>query len=189
MHAHLHAFPMPQCSGVCARACTCCKFVSHSCCPALQVGYFLVEDAVARTAGWAGAAGAEGHLDIVAQVLVVGRGEAGRCRALPLGSSRISQLRAASCARACPGPQLQRQAQRGVAPATVPTHRPLHPFRPLHQVDAAWDAAVAALKAVLEPAFRGATAAAAMLTVKDFLLLVCLALGEHSGGGRASPVS
>ncbi|KAL4430682.1 hypothetical protein ABPG75_005938 [Micractinium tetrahymenae] len=78
------------------------------------VGYFLVEDAVARTAGWAGAAGAEGHLDIVAQV------------------------------------------------------------------DAAWDAAVAALKAVLEPAFRGATAAAAMLTVKDFLLLVCLAL-DHCG--------
>lgn len=35
---------------------------------ASQVGYFLVEDAVARTAGWAGAAGAEGHLDIVAQV-------------------------------------------------------------------------------------------------------------------------
>ncbi|KAL4432419.1 hypothetical protein ABPG77_001718 [Micractinium sp. CCAP 211/92] len=78
------------------------------------VGYFLVEDAVARTAGWAGAAGAEGHLDIVAQV------------------------------------------------------------------DAAWDAAVAALKGVLEPAFRGATAAAAMLTVKDFLLLVCLAL-DHCG--------
>ncbi len=44
-------------------------------------------------------------------------------------------------------------------------------------MDAAWDAAVAALKAVLEPAFRGATAAAAMLTVKDFILLVCLALG------------
>lgn len=45
------------------------------------------------------------------------------------------------------------------------------------QVDAAWDAAVAALKRVLEPAFRGATAAAAMLTVKDFILLLCLALG------------
>ena len=45
------------------------------------------------------------------------------------------------------------------------------------QVDAAWDAAVAALKGVLEPAFRGATAAAAMLTVKDFILLLCLALG------------
>ena len=45
------------------------------------------------------------------------------------------------------------------------------------QVDAAWDAAVAALKGVLEPAFRGATAAPAMLTVKDFILLVCLALG------------
>lgn len=36
--------------------------------PAPQVGYFLVEDAVARTAGQAGAAGAGGHLDIVAQV-------------------------------------------------------------------------------------------------------------------------
>lgn len=45
------------------------------------------------------------------------------------------------------------------------------------QVDAAWDAAVAALKRVLEPAFSGATAAAQMLTVKDFLLLSCLALG------------
>lgn len=47
----------------------------------------------------------------------------------------------------------------------------------LHQVDAAWDSAVAALKRVLEPAFSGATAAAQMLTVKDFLLLSCLALG------------
>ena len=46
------------------------------------------------------------------------------------------------------------------------------------QVDAAWECAVAALKALLEPAFQGATAAAAMLTVKDFLLLVCPALGE-----------
>lgn len=45
---------------------------------------------------------------------------------------------------------------------------------------------MAALKAVLEPAFRGATAAAAMLTVKDFMLLVCLALGEAGmAGGRA----
>ncbi|PRW58081.1 exocyst complex component SEC15A [Chlorella sorokiniana] len=48
------------------------------------------------------------------------------------------------------------------------------------QVDAAWDAAVVALKRVLEPAFSGATAAAQMLTVKDFLLLSCLAL-DHCG--------
>lgn len=54
------------------------------------------------------------------------------------------------------------------------------PFCPLLKVDAAWDAAVASLKAVLEPAFSGASAAAAMLTVKDFLLLVCLALGERA---------
>jgi hypothetical protein len=52
-------------------------------------------------------------------------------------------------------------------------------------VDACWDSAVAALKAALEPAFRGATAAAAMLTVKDFLLLVCLALGEPLGAAAA----
>ena len=36
---------------------------------------------------------------------------------------------------------------------------------------------MAALKRVLEPAFSGAAAAAQMLTVKDFLLLSCLALG------------
>ncbi len=51
------------------------------------------------------------------------------------------------------------------------------PLPPHFQVDAAWDAAVAALKRVLEPAFSGAAAAAQMLTVKDFLLLSCLALG------------
>ena len=55
---------------------------------------------------------------------------------------------------------------------------------PVCQVDAAWDAAVAALKAVLEPAFQGATAAAAMLTVKDFVLLTCLALGGWGRGER-----
>lgn len=69
-----------------------------------------------------------------------------------------------------------------------------HPPNPLprlgaSQVDAAWDAAVAALKGALEPAFRGATAAPAMLTVKDFLLLACLALGALLSlawrGGRA----
>lgn len=56
----------------------------------------------------------------------------------------------------------------------------------LHQVDAAWDSAVAALKRVLDPAFSGATAAAQMLTVKDFLLLSCLALGTYCvpGGVR-----
>ena len=48
------------------------------------------------------------------------------------------------------------------------------------QVDAAWDTAVAALKRVLAPAFSGASAAAQMLTVKDFLLLACLALGERT---------
>ncbi|GAB4817780.1 hypothetical protein N2152v2_004826 [Parachlorella kessleri] len=48
------------------------------------------------------------------------------------------------------------------------------------QVGAAWERAVAVLKGVLEGAFQGATAAAAMLTVKDFMLLVCLAL-ERSG--------
>ena len=48
------------------------------------------------------------------------------------------------------------------------------------QVDAAWEAAVKALKGLLESAFEGATAAAAMLTVKDFMLLLCLALG-HCG--------
>lgn len=45
---------------------------------------------------------------------------------------------------------------------------------------------MAALKAVLEPAFHGATAAAAMLTVKDFILLVCLALGELGGALSAA---
>lgn len=62
------------------------------------------------------------------------------------------------------------------APPTPPSLLPLLPA----QVDAAWDEAVAALKGVLGPAFSGATAAAAMLTVKDFILLVCLALGEPS---------
>jgi hypothetical protein len=41
---------------------------------------------------------------------------------------------------------------------------------------------VAALKSVLEPAFQGATAASAMLAVKDFILLVCLALGGWQRG-------
>lgn len=50
------------------------------------------------------------------------------------------------------------------------------------QVGAAWERAVARLKSVLDDAFQGATAAAAMLTVKDFMLLVCLALGGWGEG-------
>ncbi len=49
------------------------------------------------------------------------------------------------------------------------------------QVGTAWERAVGTLKAVLDAAFQGATAAAAMLTVKDFMVLVCLALGERPG--------
>jgi hypothetical protein len=64
--------------------------------------------------------------------------------------------------------------------ATSPCALAVYPPTTCLQVDAAWDAAVAALKGVLEPAFRGATAAAAMLTVKDFILLLCLALGAPS---------
>lgn len=52
------------------------------------------------------------------------------------------------------------------------------------QVGAAWERAVGTLKGVLDAAFQGATAAPAMLTVKDFMLLVCLALGEWHNPGR-----
>eukprot|EP00887_Chlorella_sp_A99_P005321 scaffold1.g5321.t1 len=54
------------------------------------------------------------------------------------------------------------------------------PPPPPPKVDGAWEAAVKTLKGLLESAFEGASAAAAMLTVKDFMLLVCLALG-HCG--------
>lgn len=64
------------------------------------------------------------------------------------------------------------------APCFLPPTAHTRACPPPPQVDAAWDAAVAALKRVLPPAFSGATAGAQMLTVKDFLLLACLALGE-----------
>ena len=46
------------------------------------------------------------------------------------------------------------------------------------QVDAGWESAIACLKTVLEGGFETVAAAALMLAVKDFMLLVCSSLGE-----------
>ena len=46
------------------------------------------------------------------------------------------------------------------------------------QVDASWESAIACLKTVLEGGFETVAAAALMLAVKDFMLLVCSSLGE-----------
>lgn len=48
------------------------------------------------------------------------------------------------------------------------------------QADAGWETAVAVLKTVLNIAFDTITSPAAMLRMKDFVLLVCSALGESS---------
>ena len=48
------------------------------------------------------------------------------------------------------------------------------------QLGAGWEAAVACLKATLESAFESMTSAESLLAVKDFVLLVCTALGSHS---------
>jgi len=48
----------------------------------------------------------------------------------------------------------------------------------LLQADAGWETAVAVLKTVLNIAFDTASSAAAMLRMKDFVLLVCSALGN-----------
>ncbi len=45
------------------------------------------------------------------------------------------------------------------------------------QLGAGWEAAVACLKATLESAFESMTSAESLLAVKDFVLLVCTALG------------
>ncbi|KAK9819680.1 hypothetical protein WJX72_001042 [[Myrmecia] bisecta] len=46
------------------------------------------------------------------------------------------------------------------------------------QVDAGWETAVACLKGVLEASFDNITIAPAMLALKDFMMLVCSALGQ-----------
>jgi hypothetical protein len=48
------------------------------------------------------------------------------------------------------------------------------------QADAGWETAVAVLKTVLNIAFDTITSPVAMLRMKDFVLLVCSALGESS---------
>jgi len=45
------------------------------------------------------------------------------------------------------------------------------------QLGAGWEAAVACLKATLESAFESMTSAESLIAVKDFVLLVCTALG------------
>ena len=45
------------------------------------------------------------------------------------------------------------------------------------QLGAGWEAAVACLKATLESAFESMTSAELLIAVKDFVLLVCTALG------------
>ena len=54
------------------------------------------------------------------------------------------------------------------------------------QLDAGWETAVACLKAVLETAFEGLASAASLLAVKDFMLLVCNALGALRCRGGAT---
>ncbi len=48
---------------------------------------------------------------------------------------------------------------------------------PCEQADAGWETAVAVLKTVLNIAFDTTVTAGAMLRMKDFVLLVCSALG------------
>ena len=45
------------------------------------------------------------------------------------------------------------------------------------KVDAGWEVAVASIKTLLDAAFDAATSPSAMLAIKDFVLLVCSALG------------
>lgn len=50
------------------------------------------------------------------------------------------------------------------------------------QADAGWETAVAVLKTVLNIAFDTTASAGAMLRMKDFVLLVCSALGASQFG-------
>lgn len=52
------------------------------------------------------------------------------------------------------------------------------------QLDAGWESGAATLKALLEGAFESAAAAPQLLEVKDFVLLVCSALGADRDFSR-----
>ena len=56
------------------------------------------------------------------------------------------------------------------------------------QLGAGWEAAVACLKATLESAFESMTSAESLIAVKDFVLLVCTALGGPSGSPDHPPI-
>lgn len=49
-----------------------------------------------------------------------------------------------------------------------------------HEVDVLWEMATSTLKSVVDSAFEDMNSAAAMLLVKDFLLLVCSALSKSN---------